>query len=78
MTKDIETFAGVRLRPGTLYAALVRLDKAGLIEAAQGEGRRKPYRLTERGADALRMHLAAQHRVAEVGLRRLEDGWATA
>jgi hypothetical protein len=41
-----------------------------------GEGRRRPYRLTEDGAHALEAQLAAQHKVAEVGLRRLSVGWA--
>ena len=33
LTKDIETFAGIRLAPGTLYEALSRLESQGLIEA---------------------------------------------
>jgi DNA-binding PadR family transcriptional regulator len=77
LTKDVETFAGVTLRPGTLYAALSRLESQGFIEALEGEGRRKPYRLTPGGAAALQAQLAAQRTVADVGLRRLQ-GWATA
>ena len=34
---------------GSLYPALRRLEKQGLIEAAKGEGRRKSYRMTETG-----------------------------
>jgi DNA-binding PadR family transcriptional regulator len=71
LTKDIEDFAGVRLAPGTLYEALSRLEGQGFIEAVESDDRRKPYRLTALGAPALRSHLAAQKRVAEVGLRRL-------
>jgi DNA-binding PadR family transcriptional regulator len=77
LTKDIETFAGVRLAPGTLYEALVRLEGQGLIEALEAEDRRRPYRLTAAGATALRDHLAAQRRVADVGLRRLAGSWAS-
>jgi DNA-binding PadR family transcriptional regulator len=77
LTKDIETFAGVHLAPGTLYEALVRLEGQGLIEALQAEDRRRPYRLTSAGAAALRDHLAAQRRVADVGLRRLAGSWGT-
>lgn len=76
LTKDIETFAGVRLAPGTLYEALVRLEGQGLIEALAAEDRRRPYRLTSAGAAVLRDHLAAQRRVADVGLRRLAGTWA--
>jgi DNA-binding PadR family transcriptional regulator len=72
LTKDVETFSGVTLRPGTLYAALSRLEAQGFIEAMEGEGRRKPYRLTAGGAAALQAQLAAQRNVADVGLRRLQ------
>ena len=34
---------------GSLYPALRRLEKQGLIEATKGEGRRKSYRMTETG-----------------------------
>jgi DNA-binding PadR family transcriptional regulator len=71
LTKDIETFAGVRLAPGTLYEALSRLEGQGLIEALPSEDRRRPYRLTTMGATALGQHLAVQRRVVDVGLRRL-------
>jgi DNA-binding PadR family transcriptional regulator len=76
LTKDIEEFAGVRLQPGTLYGALSRLEQHGLIEPLEADGRRLPYRLTEPGRGALHAHLAAQRRIADVGLRRLSAGWA--
>jgi DNA-binding PadR family transcriptional regulator len=75
LTKDIEEFAGIRLAPGTLYEALTRLERLGLVEALESEDRRRPYRLTAAGAAALRTQLDAQRRVAEVGLRRLSAGW---
>src|ERR1700676_4110678 len=75
LTKDIEAFAGVRLAPGTLYEALSRLEGQGLIEAVESEDRRRPYRLTAVGAAALRTHLDAQRRVADLGLRRLAGSW---
>jgi DNA-binding PadR family transcriptional regulator len=77
LTKDIEAFAGVRLAPGTLYEALARLDAQGLIEAVESDDRRRPYRLTDAGAAALRAHLEAQRTAAEVGLRRLAANWGT-
>jgi DNA-binding PadR family transcriptional regulator len=75
LTKDIEAFAGVRMAPGTLYEALSRLEGQGLIEAVASDDRRRPYRLTAVGAKALRAHLDAQRRVADVGLRRLAGTW---
>jgi DNA-binding PadR family transcriptional regulator len=71
LTKDIEAFAGVRLAPGTLYEAIARLERQGLIEAVETDDRRRPYKLTAAGAVSLRVHLHAQRRIADVGLRRL-------
>ncbi len=76
LTKDIESFAGVRLAPGTLYEALSRLESHGLIEALESQDRRRPYRLTVAGAAALSSYLRAQRQVTEVGLRRLASNWA--
>src|SRR5215472_12190978 len=78
LTKDIESFAGVRLAPGTLYEALSRLEAHGMIEALESHDRRRPYRLTAAGAAALATYLEAQRKVAEVGLRRLAQGLASA
>ncbi len=75
LTMDIESFAGVRLAPGTLYEALARLQAQGLIEAVESQDRRRPYRLTAVGAATLQVHLDAQRRVADVGLRRLAGNW---
>jgi DNA-binding PadR family transcriptional regulator len=78
LTKDIETFSGVRLAPGTLYEALSRLEKQGLIEPVESDDRRRPYRLTGPGVAVLREHLASQKRVADVGLKRLTRNWGAA
>jgi DNA-binding PadR family transcriptional regulator len=71
LTKDIEEFASVRVAPGTMYEALARLERQGLIEPLPSDDRRRPYRLTAKGAGALQGHLDSQRRVADVGLRRL-------
>jgi DNA-binding PadR family transcriptional regulator len=78
LTRDIESFAGVRLAPGTLYEALSRLDGAGLIAAVESHDRRRPYRLTAAGATALASYLESQRAIAEVGLNRLAAGWSPA
>jgi DNA-binding PadR family transcriptional regulator len=77
LINDIEGFAGVRLQPGTLYAALTRLVEGGLIEPTGPDGRRQPYRLTPPGEEALREHLTMQRRIADLGLRRLSAGLVT-
>jgi len=76
LTKDVETFAGVYLAPGTLYAALDRLVEKGLIEGLEVEGRRRPYRITANGVTALRSQLEAQKMLVDVGLRRIAGSLA--
>lgn len=71
LIKDVEAFAGVTLGPGTLYGALARLERRGLIRALEAEDRRRPYELTQSGSAALSRQLASMRAVADVGLRRL-------
>jgi DNA-binding PadR family transcriptional regulator len=71
LLQDIEAFAGVRLGPGTLYGAIGRLEERGLIEAVGESGRRRPYRLSSAGAEALRARLADLHAIVEEGAARL-------
>jgi DNA-binding PadR family transcriptional regulator len=71
LIQDINDFAGLRLGPGTLYGALDRLERLGLIEALPAEDRRQPYRMTAAGAAALRTHLDAIERVSAAGRLRL-------
>jgi DNA-binding PadR family transcriptional regulator len=69
--KDVEAMGGPTLGPGTLYGALDRLQERGLVEALEVTDRRRPYRLTERGTEALAAQLAHLERVAAVGRLRL-------
>jgi DNA-binding PadR family transcriptional regulator len=71
LIKDIEEIAGVTLGPGTLYAALSRLEQAGQVEALPAEDRRRPYRLTAAGAQTVRSYVESVRHLANVGLRRL-------
>lgn len=72
MMEDIATFSGNRLGPGTLYGAIARLERLGLIEAVASEDRRQPYRLTGVGREALRSELGSWREVVAAGWRRLE------
>jgi DNA-binding PadR family transcriptional regulator len=75
---DVAGISGgrVRLRAGTLYAAIDRLRGDGLIDADREEivdGRvRRYYRLTPSGADALAVETARIRSNATVATRRLK------
>lgn len=71
LIKDIETIAGVRLGPGSLYGCLATLEEAGLVEALASNDRRRPYRITGLGASILRSRLTESQRLARLGLARL-------
>jgi DNA-binding PadR family transcriptional regulator len=68
---EVERETGRPLRPGTLYAALSRLERQGLIEALPAADRRHPYRLTPLGARALAEALERLQALARRGLERL-------
>jgi DNA-binding PadR family transcriptional regulator len=68
---DVEAGTGRPLGPGTLYAALARLEERGLIEALPPVDRRRPYRLTAVGATILAEQLHELSEFAQLGLARL-------
>src|SRR5919107_5777023 len=68
---DVEAGTGRPMGPGTLYAALARLEERGLIEALPPVDRRRPYRLTAIGATVLEEQLHGLSEFAQLGLRRL-------
>jgi DNA-binding PadR family transcriptional regulator len=70
--QDTEALTGRPLGPGTLYAALDRLEERGLIEALPATDRRRPYRLTGLGASVLEAELEGLTAFAALGLRRLQ------
>jgi DNA-binding PadR family transcriptional regulator len=74
LIRDIKELADVELGPGTLYGALDRLERLGLIEQLPAEDRRHPYRILARGAAALRLHLDSLERVSAAGRLRLQLG----
>ena len=74
LIQDIRQLADVELGPGTLYGALDRLERLGLIEPVPADDRRHPYRITAPGAAALRVHLDSLERVSAAGRLRLQLG----
>ena len=70
---DVETFAGVRLGPGTLYGAITRLEERGFIRPVSSDDRRQPYRITAAGKKFLQDELSSLEQVIRTGMRRLRD-----
>ncbi len=70
---DIEGGTGRPMGAGTLYAALVRLEEQGLVEALASVDRRRPYRLTAVGAADLAEQLRGLSTFAQQRLRELGE-----
>jgi DNA-binding PadR family transcriptional regulator len=68
---EAHELTGAPLGPGTLYATLSRLEARGLIEALPADDRRRPYRLTRAGVEALHAHLEGLGGIVRTGLARL-------
>jgi DNA-binding PadR family transcriptional regulator len=73
MMTDIEAGTGRPMGPGTLYAAVARLEERGLIEPLAHIDRRRPYRLTGLGATVLQEQLTELSAFATLGLQRLAN-----
>jgi DNA-binding PadR family transcriptional regulator len=65
---------GVRLSAGTLYAVISRLEAQGLIEPLETVDRRRPYRITLAGAEALAQQTSRMSQVASLAMTRLGAG----
>ena len=70
---DVEAISGSPMGPGTLYGALARLERRGLIEALEPTDRRRPYKLTGLGEATVRAQLERLEGFARTGLDRLRD-----
>ena len=70
--EDIQSFAGVRLGPGTLYGAITRLEERGWIRPVSSSDRRQPYAITPAGRAYLTEQLQQLSRVVKAGLRKLK------
>jgi DNA-binding PadR family transcriptional regulator len=72
ITQDVAQTMGVRLSAGTLYAVISRLESGGLIEPLESEDRRRPYRITAAGAQALSEQSQRMQQVAGLARTRLK------
>ena len=62
----------VRLWPGTLYTLLGKFQEEGLIQETEVDGRKRTYRITERGRALYRQELSRLKLCVEDGER---EGW---
>ncbi|WP_438347865.1 PadR family transcriptional regulator [Paenibacillus sp. FA6] len=69
--EDIKTSYNVSIGPGTLYGAISRMEKMGLIEAVPTNDRTQPYCITELGRDFLKERLHELQTVSTLGFKRL-------
>jgi DNA-binding PadR family transcriptional regulator len=72
MMEDIQSFASVRLGPGTLYGAITRLEERGWIRPVKSQDRRQPYTLTAIGRTYLAEQTAALDLVVRTAQKRLK------
>jgi len=70
---DVEAISGSPMGPGTLYGALARLERRGLIEPLESVDRRRPYRLTALGHATVRAQMERLSALSQTGLARLRD-----
>ena len=71
MMEDIQSFAGVRLGPGTLYGAITRLEERGWIRPVAADDRRQPYAITVAGKRYLEEQLVTLEQIVRTAGRRL-------
>jgi len=71
MITDIEAETGIKLGPGTLYGAIVKLLEKGMIKKVPTTDRRQPYKITESGTHALQEYVNTWAPIIQLGQRRL-------
>jgi DNA-binding PadR family transcriptional regulator len=74
IVQEVRKQAGINLGPGTLYGALSRLEAYGLVAGMPAEGRRRPYRLTDKGQQTLEAQLDAMARFLRINGHMEERG----
>jgi DNA-binding PadR family transcriptional regulator len=73
MMLDIESFAGVRLGPGTLYGAITRLEETGWIRPVGPRSRRQTYRISGAGRQHLKARLQSLSQLVATAIGRLNE-----
>jgi len=71
LIQDVAESSGVTLGPGTLYGALARLEREGLVQALPAQERRHPFEITADGQEVLAAQLRRSVQIAKLGLARI-------
>ena len=71
--EDIAQFSGTLFEPGTLYGALMRLERRGWITPLPADDRRRPYQITAEGLAILRKQMATLQQIVMTGRQRLAE-----
>lgn len=69
---DLKTKGRVRLGPGTLYTLLARFQDEGMIAETSVDGRKRTYKLTDKGRAAFEEELARLRACVNDGLEEEE------
>ena len=70
---ELKTAGRVKLGPGTLYTLLAKFQDEGLIAETSVDGRKRTYRITEKGRDAFREELERLRSCVDDGLEALTE-----
>jgi DNA-binding PadR family transcriptional regulator len=72
---DVAAFSGARMEPGTLYGALSRLERRGLVRPLAAEDRRRPYQITAAGQEVLAQQVTTMQQIVRVARLRTATAW---
>ena len=70
---ELKTAGRVKLGPGTLYTLLAKFQDEELIAETSVDGRKRTYRITEKGRDAFREELDRLRACVDDGLEALTE-----
>ena len=68
---EVEQQMGIALGPGTLYGAIAKLSKLGMIRGLPSEERARPYEITPLGRDAVAEFVRTWSPIVRLGESRL-------
>jgi DNA-binding PadR family transcriptional regulator len=71
----VAAFSGGRMEPGTVYRALSRLERRGLVRPLATAERRRPYQITAAGQEILAGQVTTMQQIVRVARLRTATAW---